>query len=143
MKDKLNALILIFTRWTTSIFLVDSIVLLLFKGKQAKLYALDVLVILALAFACAVLYVFLIYDRNFSKKGMFLIQIVYFVIINMMVLVTGNFLKWFSFCHINTFCAFESVIIVAYFITVIFSYKTDSDTAKKMNEKLKSLKAES
>ena len=64
MKEKLNTIILIFTRFATAIFLIDSIALLSFKGKEAKLYALDVLIILGIAFICALLYVLLLSDRN-------------------------------------------------------------------------------
>lgn len=139
MRDKINTLILIFTRFATSIFLIDSIVLLAFKGKEAKLYATDILVILGLALVCALLYILLLNDRSISKGKMFLMQLIYFVIIDALVLFVGNFLNWFSFQHIKTFLAFESVIVLVIFITVFYSYRIDSLTAKKMNEKLKSL----
>ena len=139
MRDKINTLILIFTRFATSIFLIDSIVLLAFKWKEAKLYATDILVILGLALVCALLYILLLNDRSISKGKMFLMQLIYFVIIDALVLFVGNFLNWFSFQHIKTFLAFESVLVLVIFITVFYSYRIDSLTAKKMNEKLKSL----
>ena len=128
MKEKLNTIILIFTRFATAIFLIDSIALLSFKGKEAKLYALDVLILLS--------------DRNFSKKKMLAMQIIYTLIINAIVLVIGHYLKWFSFCNISTFFIFESVIIGVITITILYSYKSDSATAKKMTEKLKNLGSE-
>lgn len=142
MKEKLNTFILIFTRFATAIFLIDSIALLSFKGKEAKLYALDVLIILGIAFICALLYVLLLSDRNFSKKKMLAMQIIYTLIINAIVLVIGHYLKWFSFCNISTFFIFESVIIGVITITILYSYKSDSATAKKMTEKLKNLGSE-
>ena len=132
---------MIFTRFATSIFLIDSIILLAFKGKEAKLFATDVLVILGLAFICAVLYILLLNDRNISKGKMFLMQLIYFFIIDALVLVVGELLNWFSFRHIKTFLAFESVIVLVIFLTIFYSYKSDSLTAKKMNEKLKSLES--
>ncbi|MBR6295175.1 MAG: DUF3021 family protein [Treponema sp.] len=140
MKEKINTVILLFTRWATAIFLVDSIALIAFRGKEARLYAADVLVILALV--CAILYVLLLSDRFFSKKKMLLMQFVYFIIIDALVLTTGQLLNWFSFRHLKTFLVFESVIIGAYLVTVIYSYKTDSSTARKMNEKLRHMKSE-
>lgn len=142
MKEKINTVILLFTRWATAIFLVDSIALIAFRGKEARLYAADVLVILALALVCAILYVLLLSDSFFSKKKMLLMQFVYFIIIDALVLTTGQLLNWFSFRHLNTFLVFESVIIGAYLVTVIYSYKTDSSTARKMNEKLRHMKSE-
>ena len=139
MREKFNTMIVMFTRFSTAIFLIDSLVLLAFKGKEAKLFATDILVILALALACAVIYTLLLSDKDFSKKKMFLMQFLCFVIIDVLVLTTGFFLNWYSFCYIGSFFAFESVIIVVCFVTIAYSYKIDSSTAKKMNEKLKSL----
>ena len=142
MKEKLNSIILIFTRFSTVIFLVDSFALLVFKGKEAKLYVIDVLTILAIALICAVLYVLLLSDKNCSKTKMLFMQITYIAIINVIVLIIGKLFKWFSFCNIKTFFVFESVIIGVCVITIFYSYKVDSITARKMNEKLKILKSE-
>ena len=139
MREKLNTLILIFTRFATSIFLIDSIVLLAVKGREAKLLATDILVILALALVCALLYLILLNDKNVSKTKMFLLQLLYFIIIDGLVLLVGNFLCWFSFHYIKSFFAFEGVIILVIFITVFYSYRCDSITAKKMNKKLQKL----
>ena len=142
MREKLNTLILLFTRFATSIFLIDSIVLLAVKGREAKLLATDVLVILALALVCAILYILLLSDRNVSKTKMLLLQLLYFIIIDVLVLFTGNLLCWFSFKHIPSFLAFEGVIIGAIAVTIFYSYRADSITAKKMNKKLQSLEKE-
>ena len=142
MREKLNTLILLFTRFATSIFLIDSIVLLTVKGREAKLLATDILVILALALVCALLYILLLSDRYLSKKKMFLLQLLYFIIIDALVVFTGYLLCWFSFKYLPSFLAFEGVIIAAVAITIIYSYRADSITAKKMNKKLQSLEAE-
>lgn len=139
MKEKLNTVILIFTRFSTAIFLLDSIALFLFKGKEAKLFVTDILVILGIALLCGILYALLLDDRNLSKKKMFAMQLIYFACVDIIVLVTGYFLKWYSFCYMPSFYAFESVIISVCFVTILYSYKGDSITAKKMTEKLKSL----
>lgn len=142
MKEKLNTLILMFTRFATAIFLVDSIVLLAFKGKEARLLAIDVLVILALAFACSVLFVLFLDDKEFSKKKMILMLLAYFAVVDVLVLAAGQLLNWISFCHIKTVFALETVVVIAFFGTVIYSYKIDANTAKKMNEKLKDLETD-
>lgn len=139
MREKLNTLILIFTRFSTVIFLIDSIALLAFKGNKAGLYATDILVILALALVCAALYLLLLNDKKTSKTKMLLLQLLYFAIINTLVLFVGNFLNWFSFCHVKTFVVFEGVIISVIVITIVYSYKSDAATAKRMIEKLKAL----
>ena len=142
MKETFNTLILIFTRFATAIFLIDSIALISFKGKEAKLFATDILAILGIALLCTVFYILLLSDRNISKKKMLIMQLAYFAIINTIVLIAGLLLKWFSFCKLSTFFIFESVIIGVISITVLYSYKSDSATAKKMTEKLKKLESE-
>lgn len=142
MKETFNTLILIFTRFATAIFLIDSIALISFKGREAKLFATDILAILGIALLCAVFYILLLSDRNISKKKMLIMQLAYFAIINTIVLIAGLLLKWFSFCKLSTFFIFESVIIGVISITVLYSYKSDSATAKKMTEKLKKLESE-
>ena len=142
MKETFNTLILIFTRFATAILLIDSIALISFKGKEAKLFATDILAILGIALLCAVFYILLLSDRNISKKKMLIMQLAYFAIINTIVLIAGLLLKWFSFCKLSTFFIVESVIIGVISITVLYSYKSDSATAKKMTEKLKKLESE-
>lgn len=142
MKEKINTVISIFTRFSTVIFVLDSIALLAFKGKEAKLYVTDILFMLGIALFCALLYTLLLSDKNYSKKKMFLMQLIYILIIDVIVLAIGLLLNWISFCNIKTVFVFESVIIVVCLVTICYSYKLDSFTAKKMNEKLKSLSQE-
>ena len=142
MKETIEDIISLFTRFSTTIFLVDSIALLAFKGKQAKLLAIDVLCILGIALVCAIFYVLLLSDRNISKKKMFCLQLLYFVIIDTVTLTTGHLLHWISFCHWKTVAVFECVIIGVCAITILYSYRIDSNTAKKISEKLKILESE-
>lgn len=137
MKDKIKTLIYIFSLIVTAIFIIDSIFLLIFKGKESALSVVDVLFILLDAFICALCYLPFLSDKGFSKTKMVLMQTGYFLVINAVVLVTGLFLNWFSFKNPVSFFEFEGVIIFSYVLAIFTAYKIDSGTADKMNQKLK------
>ena len=139
MKDKIKTLIYIFSLIVTAIFIIDSIFLLIFKGKGAVLSVVDVLFILLDAFICALCYLPFLSDKGFSKTKMVLMQTGYFLVINAVVLVTGLFLNWFSFKHPASFFEFEGVIVFSYILAFFTAYKIDSGTADKMNQKLKQM----
>lgn len=139
MKDKIKTLIYIFSLIVTAIFIIDSIFLLIFKGKGAVLSVVDVLFILLDAFICAFCYLPLLSDKGFSKTKMVLMQTGYFLVINAVVLLTGLFLNWFSFKNPASFFEFEGVIVFSYVLAFFTAYKIDSGTADKMNQKLKQM----
>ena len=137
MKEKINTILSIFTRLSTAIFLLDSIILITAYGKEAKFLATDIIAILALALVCSVCYLPLLSDKNLSKKKMIIMNITYFLVINVITLTTGYFLNWFCISEFRSFCLLESVIVGSYLIVMIYFYKIDSNTAEKLNERLK------
>ena len=137
MKEKIQVIISIFTRVVTAIFLFASIYNFSFSGLHACFEVADILLILLIGLISAVCYLPFLGDKIFSKVKMFLMQIIYFVIINSVVLTIGYFRNWFCFEQKSLFFAFESVIILVYAIVMIVSYKVDSEAAEKMNERLK------
>lgn len=142
MNEKLDVLKAMFTRFSTQFLLLDSVLLVLTKGKSARLYAAEVLVILGISAISALLYLLFLYDKDVSKKKMFIMQLSYFVIVDTIVTTAGYFLHWFSFQNIKSFIIFECIIIGLCAITILYSYKVDSNTARKISEKLKILKSE-
>ncbi|MBP5284241.1 MAG: hypothetical protein J6Y93_06215, partial [Treponema sp.] len=62
MKEKFKELKLMFTRISTQIFLLDAVGLLLFKGKDAKVSATDILVMLGIGGLCSLCYIILLFD---------------------------------------------------------------------------------
>ena len=141
-KENINELKQMFTRITSQILFIDCIALLIFKGKEARILATDGLAIVAIGAVCAIFYVILLYDKEVSKKKMFLLQVAYFVIIDAFSVATGWFLQWFSFCKISSFFAFESVVLGVILLTIIYSYRQNQITANRMNEKLKKINQE-
>lgn len=140
MKEKINILISIFTRVVSAIFIFTSMYLACFVGPSAIFRLSDILFILFIGLISAVCYLPLLSDRTFSKTKMLVMQIIYFLIINTVVLVTGYFMKWFCFEEKLSFFAFEGVIIAVYLIVILIFYKLDSGAAEKMNKKLRDRK---
>ena len=142
MKEKLETAKLMFTRFTTQFLLLDSIAHLLYNGKDAKIAALEVFMIIAVSSVCAFIYAVLLTAGEVSKKVMSVLQISYFIIINTIVLAVGLCLKLISFTNIKTFIIFESFTVGSIIITILYSYRNSSGMAKRMNEKLKKLEEE-
>ena len=142
LKENITELKLMFTRITSQILFIDSIVLLIFKGKEARILATDGLAMVAIGAVCAFFYVVLLYDKEISKKKMFLLQLAYFVIIDAISVAAGWFLHWFSFCRISSFFAFESVVLGVILLTILYSYRQNQITSNRMNEKLKKINQE-
>ena len=139
MKEEINILISIFTRVVSAIFVFTSIYLACFVGFSAKFDLLDIIFILLIGLVSAVCYIPMLGDKNFSKAKMLVLQIVYFLVINTVVLVTGYYLTWFCFQDKASFIAFEGVIVAVYLIVQLVFYKLDSGAADKMNKKLHDL----
>ncbi len=137
MKEKINILINIFTRVVTTIFLIVTIYEALFVGMDVTFKIIDIWGIMLIGLLCAVCYIPLLSERNYSKAVMIIIQSVYFVVINAATLVTGFLLHWFNFKNPLAVLSFELIIIFVYITVMVVFYKMDYNSAKEMNKKLK------
>lgn len=137
MKEKINILINIFTRVVTTIFLIVTIYEAIFIGMDVTFKIMDIWGIMFIGLLCAICYLPLLSEKNYSKTIMIIFQVIYFVIINAATLVTGFLLHWFNFKSPVAVLSFELIIIFVYIIVMVISYKIDSDSAKEMNKKLK------
>ena len=137
MKEKINILINIFTRVFTTIFLIVTIYEALFVDISLTFRIIDVWGFLLIGLLCAICYLPLLSEKNYTKTIMIILQVVYFVVINAATLVTGFLLHWFNLKSPMAVFSFELIIIFVYIIVMVISYKIDSDSAKEMNKKLK------
>ena len=136
MKEKINIMLMIFTRVVTAIFLIASIYITFFFGNERVMASTDIWAIMFIGFVSAVCYLPFLLEINYSKIAMVILQVIYFLIINAVTLITGAFRGWFTFKNPVNAISFEAVIICVYVIVMIVSYIIDSDSAKKMNQKL-------
>ena len=139
MKGKIKFLITLFTRVLTAIIIFDSIMLLISSGTNAYLSVSDLICLILISLLCAIFYIPFLADKDFSKRQWIIMNICYFLAVNITTLVFGYMMHWFSFSKISSFIALESVIICAYSLVMFFFYKLDMNTADKMNEKLKEM----
>ena len=138
MKEKIGELIKVFTRVVTTIFIIASVYLYIFWGTQKVFSVIDIFGILIIGFVSAICIIPYMSDKEYSKKGLLLLNILYFFEINIVSLVVGFVRQWFSFEHISTVICFELVIIVVYVIVSLINYKIDLNEANEMNKKLNS-----
>ena len=136
MKEKISELIKVFTRVVTTIFIIASGYMLLFWGTERIFSALDILGILLIGFVSAICTIPFMSDKEYSKKGWLLLNILYFFEVNITSLIVGFVRQWFSFEHIITLICFEIVIISVYVIVSVINYKIDLHEANEMNKKL-------
>ena len=139
MKERIRFLITLFTRIVTGILIFDTLILLIIQGKNTKLSLVDLLCILLIGFLDTLLYLPFTADKDFSKTQWIVMNIFYFIGINVTTLFFGYLLCWFSFKNPASLLVLESVIICTYSLVMFFFYKVDVNTAQKMNEKLKEL----
>ena len=137
MKEKINILINIFTRVVTTIFLIVTIYEALFIGRDVTFKLMDIWGIMLIGLLCAICYLPLLSEKNYSKAAMIILQAVYFVVINATTLATGFLLHWFNFKNPLAVLSFELIIIFVYITVMIVFYKIDYNSAKEMNKKLK------
>lgn len=137
MKEKINILINIFTRVVTTIFLIVTIYEAIFVDINLTFRIIDIWGIMFIGFLCAIYYLPLLSEKNYSKAAMIILQAGYFVVINAATLVTGFLLHWFNFKSPVAVLSFELIIIFVYITVMVIFYKIDSHSAKEMNKKLK------
>ncbi len=137
MKDKINILVNIFTRVVTTIFLIVTIYEALFVDINLTFRIIDIWGILLIGLLCAICYLPLLSEKNYSKATMIILQIVYFIVINATTLVTGILLHWFNFKKTMAVLIFELIIIFVYITVMFIFYKIDYNSAKEMNKRLK------
>ena len=137
MKDKINILINIFTRVVTTIFLIVTIYEALFVDINLTFRIIDIWGIMLIGLLCAICYLPLLSEKNYSKAAMIILQALYFIVINATTLITGFLLRWFNLKSPLAVFSFELIIIFVYITVMIVFYKIDYNSAKEMNKKLK------
>lgn len=139
MKEKISELIKVFTRVVTTIFIIASVYLYIFWGTQKVFSVIDIFGILIIGFVSAICIIPFMSEKEYSKKGLLALNILYFLELNIASLVIGFILKWFCFEVISSVVLFELVIIAVYVIVSVINYKIDLNEANEMNKKLNSI----
>ena len=137
MKEKIALLINIFTRVCTTIFVLATIYTTIFFGTDSHFGMSDIWCIILIGAVSAVCYIPFVLNIEYSKRTMIVMQICYFLVINVCVLAIGFKMGWFLTHETKTLFAFEAIIILVFAVVAVVSYKIDSNTADEMNKLLK------
>lgn len=81
-------------------------------------------------------------EDEFSKGKLIALRILYFLIINFLVLAVGYKLDWFSFGSIKMLVGMELTFVVVFFIVMLVEYLKGLQEAKKMNLQIASRQKE-
>ncbi len=139
-KSKLGLLLDMFAKLSTTIFVFSSIYIAIFNGVRVSLSISYIWGVLALALVLTLVYAPFITEKEVSKKRFLIYNICYFVFADLVVLLFGFLLKWFSFEHPLSIMAMELTFVVVFIVVHLIMYFSAKSTADKMNEQLKKLK---
>ena len=137
MKEKIKLLLDIFARISASIFLFSSIYISLFWGVQTDINLSYIWGVLFISLAATIVRIPFFSDKEISKTKMLVYNVLYFLFVNILVLVIGYKLEWFYLNERKMLWGIEITIIVVYICVMVISYMFDYQIAEKMNEKLK------
>ncbi len=142
MFEKVKNLANIFSKITVCVFFASAIYISALWGLDAQISVRILWQIIIVSAVCAV--PILMYpiknEKELSKKGMIVRQIIYFVYVNIAVLGLGRAFGWFYFEKPETVAFMEGLIIGVYVIVNLVGYMNDRIAADSMNRKLSELR---
>lgn len=143
-KEMLSVMINICTRVVTLIFIVVSIFNkagFLYKNTEVSWGMNDILGVLIIGIASGLLFGLFYIKKNISGRIMLVLQIIYFLILNSILLFVGLYLGWFV-KEFSSIIKMEIIFVLIYFVVTLLLYFFDFNEAKKINQKLQSRKKE-
>lgn len=143
-KEMLSVMINICTRVVTLIFIVVSIFNkagFLYKDTEVSWGMNDILGVLIIGIASGLLFGLFYIKKNISGRIMLVLQIIYFLILNSILLFVGLYLGWFV-KEFSSIIKMEIIFVLIYFVVTLLLYFFDFNEAKKINQRLQSRKKE-
>ncbi|HAZ97162.1 DUF3021 family protein [uncultured Treponema sp.] len=118
---------------STGIFLCSGIYCYACCGADVELHLSYIFGVFLIAFISSVLYIPFLKEDEFSKGKLIALRILYFLIINFLVLVVGYKLDWFIFGNIKMLVGMELAVVAVFSIVFLAEYLRSLQEAKKMN----------
>lgn len=139
-KDNMfSVMINICTRVVTIIFIFATIIPLLAGNKAQHWSISDIWGVLAIGAISGLLFGFFYTLEKSSRLQLNIFWILYFLLINALVLGIGLKLYWFS-TNIKSVLIMEGMFLLVFFAVYILVYMFDFNQAKKINQKLQDRK---
>ena len=134
--EMISEMINISSRVVTMIFVIITISSILAGDAKTIRFGLeDIAGVLLMGLTSGVGFGVFYIKKNMSAKLIAIMQIFYFLILNVVLLLIGLNLGWFK-KEISSLVAMEIMFIVVYFVVTLLVYLVDFNEAKKINQKL-------
>ena len=134
--EMISEMINITTRVVTMVFIIITIFTLLTGDAKTIYFGLeDICGVLLMGLTSGIGFGVFYIKKNMSPKQTVLVHILYFLILNVVLLLIGLNLGWFK-KEISSLVAMEIMFIVVYFVVTLLVYLVDFNEAKKINQKL-------
>lgn len=122
---------------TTVIFLFSGIFIAVFWGTSTEIHLSYVFAVLIISFVLSAIYYPIEMDEKMSRKKRLVLNILYFLIVNVSVAITGFYLGWFTMENKKMLAGFEFTILAVYAVIMLIMWFHDKHTADKMNDRLR------
>lgn len=142
MSGKIKNLINVFSKITICVLVASATYITAFWGWNAQISVQILWQILVVSAVCSI--PILIYPRDgekeLSKKGMIVRQILYFIYVNIAVLGLGRLFGWFCFTNMKMLAFMEALIVFVYVAVNLIIYINERMVAENLNRRLKEMR---
>lgn len=142
MSGKIKNLINVFSKITICVLFASAMYITAFWGWNAQISVQILWQILVVSAVCSI--PILMYsgngERELSKKGMIVRQILYFIYVNIAVLGLGRLFEWFYFKNMKMLAFMEALIVFVYVAVNLIIYINDRMVAENLNRRLKEMR---
>ena len=138
--EMFSVMVNICTRVVTLIFIVAPLVMIIMgKAEDIKWALRDIWGVLLIGIVSGLFFGLFYIKKNMSGKQIVLLEILYFLILNVVLLFVGLKLGWFV-KEISSLATMEIMFVVIYFAVTFLVYLFDFNEAKKINKKIQDRK---
>ena len=142
MSGKIKNLINVFSKITICVLVASATYITAFWGWNAQISVQILWQILVVFAVCSI--PILMYPRDgekeLSKKGMIVQQILYFIYVNIAVLGLGRLFGWFYFTNMKMLAFMEALIVFVYVAVNLIIYINERMVAENLNRRLKEMR---
>ena len=136
IKEMISIMINIATRVITMIFVIISVFYLVIGDADLIKFSLeDICGILVMGLASGLAFGLFYIKKNTTTKQSIIIHIIYFSILNVVLLLIGLHLGWFR-KELSSLISMEIMFVAVYAVVTLLVYLFDFNEAKKINQKL-------
>lgn len=142
MSGKIKNLINVFSKITICVLVASATYITAFWGWNAQISVQILWQILVVSAVCSI--PILMYPRDgekeLSKKGMIVRQILHFIYVNIAVLGLGRLFGWFYFTNMKMLAFMEALIVFVYVAVNLIIYINERMVAENLNRRLKEMR---